>query len=688
MKAFWFLVLALVSAALPAANLPVKRFALFIGANQGGTATQPLLYAQKDALKMQQVMQEVGGVTAGDRILLLDPSPAEVKDALTNLAGRMGGASDSENRRTEFLFYYSGHSDEEGLLLGDQSLTYKVLRDGLQAVPADVRIAILDSCSSGAFARLKGGVQRAPFLGQDSSQMKGHAFLTSSSENEASQESDTLQGSFFTHYLVSGLRGGADRVGDGLITLNEAYEYAFQNTLARTESTRAGPQHPSYEIQLSGTGNLILSDVKASGARLEVASDVAGKLYVRNQSGQLFAEVTKEAGTPLLLAFPVGTYTVTAVTTQKSLSSRVVLTSQGTASLASRDFQEQDLARFAVRGPASAQPDPVPDESMNVDLVPFGLGFVPGFPGTGWVGKDKHLAVSALVDFANAVKGFQASGLMSINAETLDGLQASGVGSISRGPVKGVQSGGVFTIAGDGIQGIQWGGVFNVSGGAENGFWQGAGVFNLTRGTFRGVQSAGVFNIADKVNGTQLGGVLNVSGDIKGAQVAGVINVAGDVQGFQVGVVNVNSHLDGFGLGLVNISPDAYYHPVLLYDDRGKAHALFQWGMGWLYWMTGVITAPQSSGSRDWDQLGGVGVKAQSRFLFWDNDFGTYTSFHNATPVGSTLPYFRSTVGLQSGWAAVEAGILVVPDSRGQSLSLGPFDMTVATRWYAGFRFF
>ena len=340
-----------------AANLPVKRYALFVGANQGGATQQPLQYAQKDALKMQQVMQEVGGVTASDRILLLDPTPGDVQQALTSLASRMV-VDGSENRRTEFLFYYSGHSDEEGLLLGDKALPYKGLRDGLQAVPADVRIAILDSCSSGAFARLKGGVLRAPFLEQDNSQMKGHAFLTSSSENEASQESDTLQGSFFTHYLVSGLRGGADKLGDGLVTLDEAYAYAFQNTLARTESTRAGPQHPSYEIQLSGTGNLILSDVKASQARLEVGSDVAGKLYVRNLSGQLFAEVAKEAGTPLSLAFPPGTYSITAVTAQKSLSSRVTLTNRGPTVVESKDLQEQELSRFAVRGSKSEPTEP------------------------------------------------------------------------------------------------------------------------------------------------------------------------------------------------------------------------------------------------------------------------------------------------------------------------------------------
>ena len=38
------------------------------------------------------------------------------------------------------------------------------------------------------------------------------------------------------------------------------YRYAFDETLARTENTQAGPQHPSYDIQLTGAGDLVLTD--------------------------------------------------------------------------------------------------------------------------------------------------------------------------------------------------------------------------------------------------------------------------------------------------------------------------------------------------------------------------------------------------------------------------------------------
>ena len=64
----------------------------------------------------------------------------------------------------QFFVYYSGHSDEEGLLLGGSRLSYAQLRQDLDGVPAEVRVAILDSCASGAFTRVKGGQMRPAFL--------------------------------------------------------------------------------------------------------------------------------------------------------------------------------------------------------------------------------------------------------------------------------------------------------------------------------------------------------------------------------------------------------------------------------------------------------------------------------------------------------------------------------------------
>src|SRR5262249_26036883 len=160
-----------------------------------------------------------GGVSSDDRLLLLDPGRDAITGAFETLAKRVGTA---DNVQREVIFYYSGHSDGGGLLLPEGGpFSYVQLRAALDRVPAELPIALLDSCAAGELTRLKGGTPTPSFLVDPSSLARGHAFLTSSSAEEAAQESDQIGSSFFTHYLVSGLRGAADTTGDGRITLLE-----------------------------------------------------------------------------------------------------------------------------------------------------------------------------------------------------------------------------------------------------------------------------------------------------------------------------------------------------------------------------------------------------------------------------------------------------------------------------------
>jgi hypothetical protein len=140
-----------------------KRFGVFIGANNGGRDRVTLRYALSDAQAVAQIFAEMGGIRAEDRMVLLDPSIADIDRQLTLLNQRLNEAKETY-KRTELIFYYSGHSDEEGLLLNQQRYAYRDLRARINSLPSDMRIVILDSCASGAFTRAKGGVKTLPFL--------------------------------------------------------------------------------------------------------------------------------------------------------------------------------------------------------------------------------------------------------------------------------------------------------------------------------------------------------------------------------------------------------------------------------------------------------------------------------------------------------------------------------------------
>ena len=142
---------------------PMKRVGLFVGANNGGRGRVMLRYAVSDARAVSRVFGEMGGIQQQDNIILIEPSIAEINRQLDSLDRELAVAR-RNSQRTEMIFYYSGHSNEDGLLLNRERYNYRELRDRINRMDSDMRIVILDSCSSGAITRAKGGVKAQPFL--------------------------------------------------------------------------------------------------------------------------------------------------------------------------------------------------------------------------------------------------------------------------------------------------------------------------------------------------------------------------------------------------------------------------------------------------------------------------------------------------------------------------------------------
>ena len=331
-------------------NLSVERFALYVAANNGGKEREVLRYAESDAEKLKIAMQEIGGVSSENSIILKEPNQAEVEFALQEFAKKVSSAKKTA-RRTEFIFYYSGHSDENALLLGEETFGYSQLKSSINSVPSDIHVVMLDSCFSGNFIRAKGGTRQKSFLVDDSSVVSGHAYLSSSSESEASQESDLIQSSFFTHALITGLRGAADSSGDNKVSLNELYYYAFNETLSQTEQSTIGTQHPSYDITLVGSGDLVLSDISTAESILVLDSDLYGKIYIRNEtSGVLVSEIKKSAGNSIPLALPSGTYKVTMIQENQTLESSAKLKVGRSVSLQTKKFKKVSTTDTRTRG--------------------------------------------------------------------------------------------------------------------------------------------------------------------------------------------------------------------------------------------------------------------------------------------------------------------------------------------------
>jgi hypothetical protein len=103
--------------------LAFKRIALFIGSNYGGNDRVTLLYAVSDAENMYNVMQEIGGISPEDAYLLKDPDLCDLEECLQIIKDKITDTKD-DAKRIELFFYYSGHSDENGLLLGSKNYSF------------------------------------------------------------------------------------------------------------------------------------------------------------------------------------------------------------------------------------------------------------------------------------------------------------------------------------------------------------------------------------------------------------------------------------------------------------------------------------------------------------------------------------------------------------------------------------
>ena len=150
----------------------------------------PLLYAGADARKVHDILTRLGGVRPEDAQLLLDASARSCSPPWPASRARAAEAA-RRGERTALFFYYSGHAKDGALRLGRRA-SRSTAQGALAASPVDVRIAILDSCRSGALTRTKGARARprsrsSPTAARDA---KGLVILTSSTSDEDSQESD------------------------------------------------------------------------------------------------------------------------------------------------------------------------------------------------------------------------------------------------------------------------------------------------------------------------------------------------------------------------------------------------------------------------------------------------------------------------------------------------------------------
>ena len=701
MKRFIFITLALLCLSQAFAlnteetTSGVDRYAIYIGSNKGGKGREQLLYAGSDAQNFQKAMSEIGGVSESNSYVLIDPSKESIDSTLNEISRKIT-TSQSTAKRSEFIFYYSGHSDENSLLLGDTPYDYSALKAAITEVPSDIHVVILDSCYSGNFIRTKGGQKRKPFLIDDSSVVTGHAYLSSSSTNEYSQESDEIESSYFTNAMITGLRGAADASGDNKVTLNELYSYAFNDTLSKTEDSKAGPQHPNYNITLVGSGDLVLSDLSTGEAMLSLSKDAKGKFIIRNADGKLISEINKVAGQPIYMALPAAQYSAVIIDEYSTKQGYFVLEKDQIYVLDQNSLSTIKRKTNRVRGgDVEKYTDEDDGEILPIDDLEALAAPEPEAESTSRGSRRRYTEENDMTDIISesseikeeATKAeqiekaenyeamFYPSNMSYFHFSAVPGVSIMGGGKdyslVSLGilgatdqNVVAIQMSGLGNIVHKNVMGFQTAGLFNIAE-SVNGA-QDAGLFNIANNV-NGAQVSGLFNSANEVNGVQVGGLFNVANEINGIQAAGLFNVAKEVNGAQFGVINIAEENNGIALGVFNFIKNGMHHIGFSWDTNRMFDMYFQTGTKRLF-MTFGMSIPYNEyldeeiDPKDYTQVYYAGLGTEFRFGWSSLDLeilGKYAFRNSDIPKKEDLektdmdqfliPSFRVTWNVISG---------------------------------------
>ena len=622
-------------AATNSGDIAINRYVFAVSANNGGKGRPVLRYAESDARAFANVLSQMGGVSKQNVYRVTEPSVASLQSQLDALDKKLQASKSAKgadaNSREEVLVYYSGHADEKGLRLGEEIYSWKEFRKRVDALHADVKIAVIDACGSGAITRAKGGVAVPAFMVDKSSDMKGYAFITSSTQDESSQESDKLKGSFFTHSLVSGLRGAGDASGDGKVTLSEAYQFAFNETLQKTEATMGGAQHPSRDMNLAGTGDVVMTDLRSTSAGLDLDEDIDGHLFIRDEKGELVAELYKKSGRAMSLGFPAGKYSVRLERPAEYKEASITLYDNNRARLGKKQFTAVTVEKTALRGEIKSERSCANGDSAKCSLdsldrngtsrTTFDFYDRDDKPRKGvqlglFATKTKDYMVGSQVSlFVNGadkdMRGIQLTGLLNIANENIDGAQISGTVNYAES-VDGLQLAyinwasekseaaqiGFVNAALDTMRYLQLGFV-----NASEYSATGVGFVNTNMGSKVQVGFVDVAKNADvqvgfvnvaKDNDVQVGftnvavnsrvgvGFVNVAAWEGGTQV-GYVNVATKSKGRQVGFVNVCGQCEKTPVGFISVVGNGVWSATTSLNEMGALDLSLHLGTAYFY---------------------------------------------------------------------------------------------------------
>lgn len=325
------------------------RILLAVGAPRGTSGDQPLLHPLDDAQAVRDVFTSIGGVPAVAALLVSDPTAASLHASLDQAEALALGHSPQE---VSFLFYFSGHGDREAIHLSGEAFPIRELQERIARLPAALRLVVIDACRTKT-DRTKGMTTEPGFpIALSSSQIaSGVAWLFASSDGDVAQESDEIGGALFSHFWTTGLRGAADSNGDGRVTLQESFDFAYAQTLLQSARSGAALQRPQERLELTEAGPVVLTALSTNRATLVLPADRDALYLVYGASSRsLEAELYAQPDRATSVALPPGRYVVQRRVEAAGGVTDVMLAAGDRSSLDLAAFRPFSASALALKG--------------------------------------------------------------------------------------------------------------------------------------------------------------------------------------------------------------------------------------------------------------------------------------------------------------------------------------------------
>lgn len=200
-----------------------------------------LRYTDDDAYRMYAFLKSPeGGALADHQIKILideDATHDKILAAMTDIFGKAG-------KDDLVMVYFSGHGLPGSFLPIDfdgfnNKLDHEDINKIMESSPAKYKLCIADACHSGsllAMAEKSGTIRNVleDYYKSLAQAEAGTALIMSSKGEETSLESSGLRQGVFSHFLIRGLKGEADKDGNKIVTVQELFNFIDENVRAYT----------------------------------------------------------------------------------------------------------------------------------------------------------------------------------------------------------------------------------------------------------------------------------------------------------------------------------------------------------------------------------------------------------------------------------------------------------------------